>query len=89
MDIILARSPNFDAVISQESSEGKGDGQKVDQEGLMLSNPTHLLEFAYSKRIGFLLQHGLQSACQGNPVSLALQLPGCCVVRFPRGDADV
>ncbi|CAL5222322.1 g4667 [Coccomyxa viridis] len=31
MDIILARSPDFDAVISQESSEGKGDTQKEEQ----------------------------------------------------------
>ena len=37
MDIILARSPDFDAVISQESSDGKGDREKEDQEGLKQS----------------------------------------------------
>ena len=40
MDIILARSPDFDAVISQESSEGKGDTQKEEQGGVLLPVPS-------------------------------------------------
>ena len=33
MDIILTKSASFDAVISQESSEGKGNRHQEQQEG--------------------------------------------------------
>ncbi len=50
MDIILARSPDFDAVISQESSEGKVDKQKEDQGGLRSLALLHVLCLA--QRLG-------------------------------------
>lgn len=34
MDIILAKSADFDIVISEESSEGKGDRHKEEHEGV-------------------------------------------------------
>ena len=39
MDIILARSPDFDAVISQESTEGKGDTH-IKEPGGKVSSPS-------------------------------------------------
>ena len=39
MEIILARSPDFDAVISQESSEGRGDTKRSQEVCLC---PSHL-----------------------------------------------
>lgn len=52
MDIILARSPDFDAVISQESSEAKGDRYK-DEPGGVSMNLLKSLSVAMRSTCGF------------------------------------
>ena len=75
MDIILARSPDFDAVINQESSEGKGDSHKEGPEGASLALPDSPNVCRYVQ--GF-LQHGCKAPTRATLYALPYSCPDFC-----------
>ena len=70
MDIILARSPDFDAVISQESSEGKGDRHKEEPGGVSLAPHLPLCDNEIYMGLNW---HGCKMPFYSSPAHPALQ----------------